>query len=45
MDWVFAHTSVLRFGGKAKPWKPGCRRRFGPLYRHYMRLTQLAMPD
>ena len=45
MDWVFAHTSVLHFCGKAKPWKPGYRRRFGPLYRHYMRLTQLAMPD
>lgn len=45
MDWVFTHTSVLHFCGKAKPWKPGYRRRFGPLYRHYMRLTQLAMPD
>ena len=45
MDWVFAHTAVLHFCGKAKPWKPGYRRRFGPLYRHYMRLTQLAMPD
>ena len=39
MDWVFAHTAVLHFCGKAKPWKPGYRRRFGPLYRHYMRLT------
>lgn len=45
MDWVFAHTAVLHFCGKAKPWKPGYRRRFGPLYRYYMRLTQLAMPD
>nr|WP_317406539.1 glycosyltransferase family 8 protein [Fournierella massiliensis] len=45
MDWVFAHTAVLHFCGKAKPWKPGYRRRFGPLYQHYMRLTQLAMPD
>lgn len=45
MDWVFTHTAVLHFCGKAKPWKPGYRRRFGPLYQHYMRLTQLAMPD
>ena len=45
MDWVLTHTAVLHFCGKAKPWKPGYRRRFGPLYKHYMRLTQLALPD
>ena len=44
MDWVFTHTAVLHFCGRAKPWKPGYRRRFGPLYRHYMRLTDLALP-
>ena len=45
MDWVLTHTAVLHFCGKSKPWKPGYRRRFGPLYKHYMRLTELALPD
>lgn len=45
MDWVLTHTAVLHFCGKSKPWQPGYRRRFGPLYRHYMRLAQLALPD
>lgn len=45
MDWMLTHTAVLHFCGRAKPWKPGYRRRFGPLYKHYMRLTALAMPD
>ena len=45
MDWVFTHTAVLHFCGKAKPWKPGYHRRFGPLYKHYMRLTALALPE
>ena len=45
MDWVLTHTAVLHFCGKSKPWKPGYRRRFGLLYKHYMRLTELALPD
>lgn len=45
MDWVLTHTAILHFCGKSKPWKPGYRRRFGPLYKHYMRLTELALPD
>ncbi len=40
LDWVMAHTAILHFCGKAKPWKPGYPYRFGVLYRHYMRLSQ-----
>lgn len=39
MDWVMAHTVILHFCGKAKPWKPRYRHRFGVLYKHYMRLA------
>ena len=34
VEWVMAHTSVLHFCGKAKPWKPNYFYRFGLLYRH-----------
>ena len=39
LDWVMAHTAVLHFCGKSKPWKKGYVHRFGVLYKHYMRLA------
>ena len=41
-DWVMAHTAILHFCGKAKPWKPGYVYRFGVLYHHYAQLTRRA---
>ncbi len=38
-DWVMRNTAILHFCGKAKPWKPFYRYRFGMLYRHYMQLA------
>lgn len=35
-----AHTAVLHFCGKAKPWRRGYLHRFGILYKHYMELTR-----
>lgn len=43
VDWVMAHTAVLHFCGKAKPWMPGYRYRFGILYKHYQQLTRHEM--
>ncbi len=43
--WVMDNTAILHFCGKAKPWKPRYRQRFGLLYRHYMRLTQIFLPS
>ena len=40
LDWVMAHTAVLHFCGKAKPWRRGYLHRFGILYKHYMELTR-----
>ena len=40
MDWVMAHTAILHFCGKAKPWKRNYRYRFGALYKHYEQLTR-----
>ena len=40
MPWVMQHTAILHFCGKAKPWKPGYRHRFGVLYLHYARMTE-----
>ncbi len=40
MPWVMAHTSILHFCGKQKPWKPNYIYRFGILYQHYMQLTR-----
>lgn len=40
MDWVMEHTVILHFCGKAKPWKPLYRHRFGILYKHYQRLAE-----
>ena len=42
VDWVMAHTVLLHFCGKAKPWKKGYVHRFGLLYKHYMRLAARA---
>ena len=39
LDWVMAHTAVLHFCGKSKPWKKRYVHRFGVLYKHYMRLA------
>ena len=38
-DWVMQHTAILHFCGKAKPWKPRYRHRFGILYKHYQQLA------
>lgn len=40
VPWVMAHTSILHFCGKAKPWKAGYLYRFGMLYHHYEQLAQ-----
>ena len=40
LDWVMAHTAVLHFCGKAKPWRRAYLHRFGILYKHYMELTR-----
>ena len=40
MDWIMAHTTILHFCGKAKPWKRNYRYRFGALYKHYEQLTR-----
>ena len=40
LDWVMAHTAVLHFCGKAKPWRRGYMHRFGVLYKHYIELTR-----
>lgn len=39
MDWVMQNTAILHFCGRAKPWKPLYRHRFGILYKHYMQMT------
>ena len=39
LDWVMAHTAVLHFCGKSKPWKKRYVHRCGVLYKHYMRLA------
>ncbi len=40
LQWVMTHTAILHFCGRAKPWHPGYRYRFGMLYRHYMQLSE-----
>ncbi|MCD8381441.1 MAG: glycosyltransferase family 8 protein [Clostridiales bacterium] len=40
VGWVMEHTAILHFCGKAKPWKPLYRHRFGVLYKHYQRLAE-----
>ena len=45
MEWVIDHTAVLHFCGRAKPWKPHYRHRFGMLYLHYEQLTRRALPE
>lgn len=45
MEWVIEHTVVLHFCGRAKPWKPHYRHRFGMLYLHYEQLTRRALPE
>lgn len=45
MEWVIENTAVLHFCGRAKPWKPHYRHRFGMLYLHYEQLTRRALPE
>ena len=40
LPWVMAHTAILHFCGKEKPWKPKYIHRFGILYQHYAQLTR-----
>ncbi|MCD8384189.1 MAG: glycosyltransferase family 8 protein [Clostridiales bacterium] len=40
VSWVMEHTAILHFCGRAKPWKPLYRHRFGVLYKHYQRLAE-----
>ena len=40
LRWVMAHTAILHFCGKEKPWKPNYARRFGILYQHYLQMTR-----
>ena len=40
LPWVMAHTAILHFCGKEKPWKPKYIHRFGILYQHYLQLTR-----
>lgn len=42
-QWVMAHTSILHFCGKQKPWKKNYMYRFGVLYQHYMQLTRRSL--
>lgn len=44
IQWVMQHTAILHFCGKAKPWKPNYRHRFGVLYLHYSRLAEQFFP-
>ena len=39
VPWVMAHTAILHFCGKAKPWRAGYMYRFGLLYQHYRQLS------
>ena len=43
LDWIMAHTAILHFCGRAKPWRPDYRYRFGVLYKHYQQLTRHEM--
>ncbi len=43
--WVMQYTAILHFCGKAKPWKPRYRHRFGVLYQHYMVLTERLLGE
>lgn len=42
---IMAHTAVLHFCGREKPWKKNYRRRFRVLYRHYMNLADKYLPE
>lgn len=39
MNWVMAHTAVLHFCGRNKPWQENYKNPFGMLYLHYQNLT------
>ena len=40
INWIFSHTVILHFCGRAKPWKSRYPYRFGLLYKHYEQLTR-----
>ena len=42
MEWVMAHTSILHFCGRSKPWARSHRGRFCALYRNYMQIAERA---
>lgn len=44
MDYVLAHTRILHFCGRRKPWNKAYVGRFGVLYKHYMQLAARCMP-
>lgn len=44
LAWVMAHTSILHFCGREKPWLPHYRHRFGVLYLHYTHLADKILP-
>lgn len=39
LNWVMAHTAVLHFCGRNKPWQENYKNPFGMLYLHYQNLT------
>ena len=39
MNWVMAHTAVLHFCGRNKPWQENYKNPFGMQYLHYQNLT------
>lgn len=39
--WILRNTAILHYCGREKPWKEGYRYRFGNLYRHYERLSEI----
>ena len=40
LDWTMAHTAIIHFNGKEKPWHHSYRGRYAVLYKHYMSLTR-----
>ncbi|MCD8160784.1 MAG: glycosyltransferase family 8 protein [Clostridiales bacterium] len=45
VEWVMQYTAILHFCGKAKPWKPRYRHRFGVLYQHYTVLSRRLLGE
>lgn len=45
VEWLMAHTAVLHFCGKPKPWESGYRYRFGAIYQHYLNLANRLVAE